>query len=193
MSKKRRNEVLESFTYKGHRVDIQIDENPESPREWGNLGTILYIKGSRHALGDKGVDFYDMSDIVNKPGVISLNVYAYIHGGIALSTTPFSDPWDSGQSGVIYVDGADVLKEFGRKRMTPALRKKVEGVLRSEVEVYGQYVNGEVYGYGIVDEATGETVGSLWGIYGSDYAKKEAKDEIDAITRSPKTRKRSKR
>ena len=120
------------------------------------------------------MDPYEISSIVSEPGVISLNVYTLIHSGIAMKTTPFDDKWDSGQSGVIYTTEKEALKWFQRKRMTPKLRAKVLAALRAEVKVYGEYANGEVYGYVILDE-NGEHVDSLWGMWDYDYVKSEAK------------------
>lgn len=172
-------EPIETFQYKGKTIEIHYDPEPMNPRvEWDNIGTILYWSG-RYKLGDKKVGYYDAVDIINQPGIISLNVYAYIHSGTTLKTTPFgeSERLDSGQSGVIYVTEKDALKAFNRKRMTPALRKKVEKTLRAEVSVYSEYINGEVYGYVILD-ASGEHVDSLWGIYDLAYARSAAKEAI---------------
>lgn len=38
--------------YKGHRIEIVGDPDPESPREWDNLGTMTCLH-SRYDLGDK--------------------------------------------------------------------------------------------------------------------------------------------
>lgn len=179
MARRKNPDVVESFEYKGHNVDIFSDPDPYDPREeFEHLGTILY-HSDKYKLGDKDVDPYDASEIVNEPGVISLNVYAYIHGGIVLKTTPFSDPFDSGQSGVIYVTEKDALKAFNKKKMTPTLKKKVLNVLKSEVEEFSQYLAGEVYGYEIRKIGSSAVVDSLWGLIGLEYAVQSAKARID--------------
>lgn len=38
------------------------------------------------------------------------------HSGLAMQTTSFNDPWDSGQVGWIYVSKEDALKEFGGEK-----------------------------------------------------------------------------
>jgi hypothetical protein len=164
---------LEVFEHKGHKIAIYPDHDPQSPVDWDHLGTITYMKGARTVLGMEAVDSDDIVTILQRPDIISLNVYAYVHSGIVLKTSPFSDPWDSGQSGIIYTTEKQALKAFDRKRMTPALRKKVHQLLQAEVKTFGEYLNGEVYGYEISNPA-GEVIDSLWGIYDYDYAKSEA-------------------
>ena len=56
---------------------------------------------------------------------IVMPLYLLDHSGLAMQTTSFHDPWDSGQVGWVYVSKEDVLKEFGAEKMTGALRKKV--------------------------------------------------------------------
>ena len=49
---------------------------------------------------------------------ITLPLYLMDHSGLAMQTTSFNDPWDSGQVGWIYVSKEDALKEFGGEKMT---------------------------------------------------------------------------
>lgn len=83
---------------------------------------------------------------------IMLPLYLYDHSGLAMSTESFVGKavhaeWDSGQVGWIYVSKEDVLKEFGGEKMTGALRKKAEDLLRNEVTQYDAYLRGECYGF----------------------------------------------
>lgn len=127
---------------------------------------------------------------------VMLPVYAYEHGGITLSTGKFSDPWDSGQLGFIYVEKKKVLKEFSRKHWSKSLEDKVIHNLKSEIETYDDYLNGNVYGYVIwkeyetdeeeqVEYNMMDSIDSLWGIYpdhvGPDYKYplSEAKSFVD--------------
>jgi hypothetical protein len=50
--------------------------------------------------------------------------------------------------------------------------------LKEEVEVYNQYLSGEVYGYQIIDDE-GEVIDSLWGIYGYKEAEDLAKEAFE--------------
>jgi hypothetical protein len=58
-----------------------------------------------------------------------------------------------------------VTRWFNKKRITKDLREKVEAQLRSEVDQYGKYVNGDVYAAVVTDLVSGEEVDSLCGIY----------------------------
>lgn len=76
---------------------------------------------------------------------IVMPLYLLDHSGLAMQTTSFNDPWDSGQVGWVYVSKEDALKEYGAEKMTGALRKKAEDVLRGEVAEYDAYLRGECY------------------------------------------------
>ena len=73
-----------------------------------------------------------MLNVISKK-YIMLPLYLLDHSGLAMKTTSFHDPWDSGQIGWIYVSKEDALKEFGGEKMTGAIKKKAEDLMRSEV------------------------------------------------------------
>lgn len=154
-------------------LEIVQDTDPQNPRtEWDNLGTILYTS-SRYKLGDKRVSSGEIEEIVDDPEMICLPVYAYIHGGIALSCGGFSCSWDSGQSGIIYISKERVREEFGDKPI-----EFVHNVLEAEIKTFGQYLSGEVYGY-VVRDGDGALLDSCYGYFGYDTAKVEG-EEIHA-------------
>lgn len=65
------------------------------------------------------------------------------------------------------------------ERLTPERVEKIKEILRGEVEIYDQYLRGEVYGF-IVEDDDGEHIDSCWGFYGdTDYPLKEARGVID--------------
>jgi len=164
----------------GKRLDVYVDEWPDNPRENGdNLGQLLcwhrrYELGSKEEV--KAARAFDPSNYGGwadleaaierefKPVVI-LPVYMLDHSGIALSTASFNDRWDSGQVGFIFATRESVTRWFNKKRITKDLRDKVEAQLRSEVDQYGKYVNGDVYAAVVTDLVSGEEVDSLCGIY----------------------------
>lgn len=161
-----------------HRLKIQQDIDPESPREWGNLGT-MFCRHTRYNLGDNDAeDIRDDWNRLPKKGYTILPLYLYDHSGITMNTTGFSCPWDSGRVGIIYVSDEKARKEFGWKRITAARREKLRTYLRNEVEIYDQYLTGDVYGFVYehvsVDQHGVETViekDSCWGFYGRDLKK----------------------
>lgn len=149
------------------KVSIYQDPVPESPANWDNLGSITYSARSRHTLGTEPTTQGEHEEIKSKIAsgeLVGLPVYAYIHGGAIIRTTPFSCPWDSGQSGWVYCTKADARKTFGGKILTAKARQRTLNVLQAEVETFNQYLNGEVYGYVVIVD--GEEVDSCWGYYG---------------------------
>ena len=164
-------------------LKIFYDEEPQSPREWDNLGKMICFH-RRYSLGDKHdyrSDDYDGWDEFekaikrdyrrNKDEVaIMLPLYLYDHSGITISTEPFSCPWDSGQVGFIVVSKKDIRKEYNRKKVTKDLIEKAEKVLLGEVEIYDNYLCGEVYGF-TLEDVEGNEIDSCWGFYGYDGLK----------------------
>ena len=136
------------------------------------LGKIYYLNKSRYQLGTTSVSSYEMGEISLKIGegeLIGLPVYAYVHSGTQLSTTPFSCPFDSGPAGFIACSHEDIKDWFGED----APEDKVLNILRNEVEEFNKFLQGDVYVITIyVDGKEEETIG---GFYGFDYAVEEAK------------------
>lgn len=160
--------------YKGFTINIEQDDMPENPREWDNLGTMVCFH-SRYNLGDKHT--YDSVEAFiedRKKTDILLPLYLYDHSGLTMKTASFNDIWDSGQVGFIYTSKEKVLENFIKKELTPALIKKAKEVLKCEVEIYTQFLEGDVWGYTIegLDD-------SCWGFYGQESALEEAKSIID--------------
>ena len=109
-------------------IQFKVEQNTwdANPREWENLSKMVCFHG-RYNLGDKTI--YSQRDvnswaeleklICKTEDVLHIEpLYLYDHSGLAISTKPFSCPWDSGQIGVIYevynlsytVDGEEMLE-----------------------------------------------------------------------------------
>ena len=178
------------------KLMIIQDENPESPREWDNLGTMACFH-RRYSLGDRNIPFSSgefsswsemESHIWNQlDAAIVIPIYMYDHSGITISTSPFSCPWDSGQIGFMYVTRDKLRKEYNVKRLSEKIIQKAEKVLYSEVETYDQYLTGDVYGFKVMEYSTcdknhthGDVIDSCWGFYGSDYKTNGMLDHIDS-------------
>lgn len=153
-------------------LEIIHDQDPKSPREDSNLGT-MYCFHSRYNLGDEhNLDVEEVQEIANDPDYISLPIYMYEHSGITLNTGGFNCPWDSGQIGIIAVSKADIRKEYGWKLITKARREKILSYLQGEVNAYSQYLEGDIWGFKLevhnpeTDEM--DDVDSCWGFYGDD-------------------------
>ncbi len=180
-------------THNGHQIKIHHDRDAESPRDWDNLGTMI-CRHSRYSLGDKHefdnareflIDLCGLSDdselstskmldLANRKAVI-LPVFLYDHSGLAMNTTGFHCPWDSGQVGFIYATLKAIRAEHNVSRVSTKLRECIADHLCSEVETYNDYLGGNVYGYTV--EKDGEDIDSCWGFIGDydGYCLKEAR------------------
>jgi len=97
-------------------------------------------------------------------------LHVHQHSGIAMSTTPFQSPWDSGQAGFVYVSKAKAQERAPDDRAPKDWALEIMG---GEVETFGQYLNGDVYGYRV--EYNGDTVDSCWGFYDRGYCKEQGR------------------
>ena len=189
-------------TYKGYKIKLTPDDSPESPREWSNLGTMVSWH-TRCTIGDYSVghsrqhktgtiyfdDPRELAEYCHRQDVFSLPVYLYEHSGQTVKTTPFYDPWDSGQVGFVFVSNDRIREEYSVKRISKQLREKVARILVQEVETYNQWLTGDVWGYEIFepdneDLESADSVDSCWGYYGSDYCLKQAQDGVDILIES---------
>lgn len=168
-----------TIEYKGQEIELHYQEDPINPREWDNLGTMVYSH-SRYILGDEKIpnDLRGASEVM---GWISENygdiavilpLYIYDHGGITMNTSGFSCQWDSGQVGYIFITKERVRKNYEVKRISKKLLERLNKILTSEVKTFDQYITGQVFGY-IADDD------SCWGYYDEEDALTEAKDAID--------------
>lgn len=126
-----------------YRFRIEMDSEPESPREWDNLG-VMVTWHRRYNLGDEqptcdAVEWLEEWKDENPHGCI-LPLYLYDHSGLTMSTGPFECPWDSGQVGWIYM-----TTEMAQKNAI--ISGEMQEVLENEVMVYDQYLRGDVYGF----------------------------------------------
>jgi hypothetical protein len=181
-------DVVERVEYEGYTIRIYYDPDPPNPRtEYDNLGTLI-AKTKRENYSDKGVrvdlgDYSSWSEaeaaVMREYGPsILLPVYMYEHSGIALSTSPYHDPWDSGRLGLIFVPLATVRDEYGVRRISKNLRERVVHYLKGEIETYSAYLNGEVYGVTLM--LGDEELFSCWGYFDKEYAIEDAKRDADA-------------
>jgi hypothetical protein len=179
-------------------LKIKVDSDPMHPREdCDNLGTIAY-KHSRYVLGEEviGDPIEWLEDMLNlKRGniytnerlsrleelfmqkYVALPLYLFDHSGITISTKPFSCPWDSGKLGYIYVSKEKIYEEYGWKVITQKRRELILKYLQSEVNVFDDYVSGNVYCFEIIDK-DGNVVDSCAGFFGTDWENNGMKEYV---------------
>lgn len=171
------------------RVRIELDEDAQNPLDvYPKLGKIAYVGRSRYVLGDEACDLEDLDRIrdgIASGALVGMPVFAYIHSGTTLKaaeTNPFSCPWDSAQSGFVYMTKAEALKEWGGLHMTDDVLAKAHSYQEGLVEAFSDYLSGECYGFVIerltlddVDIVSTEELDSCWGFIGDiNYCREEA-------------------
>ena len=166
--------IIENEKYK---LEIFDDLNPCSPREFDNLGTMVCFH-RRYNLGDetelKSSDFSSWEELESylykeEDVLIAIPVFMYDHSGLWINTTGFSCPWDSGQVGYIYISKEKVRSEYNCKRISKKLKEMIREMLCSEVDLYNDYLSGNVYGFTLTDKENAEEIDSSCGFYGTDY------------------------
>lgn len=203
--------VADTEEYRGCTIEILYDmSGGGSPREWDNLTTFVFAKHRCYNMPNE-VDFdfdgynewkhewetirsrytketapsyaeWCVTTLKEQHGALFVRpVYMIDHSGVAYrmgdsedSGNPFHDPWDSGQIGYIIITPKGV-------EMCGTPPELFEQVARQDVEQYGMWANGEVYGWAALDPY-GETIESCWGYIGHDewdYMKSEARSAID--------------
>lgn len=169
-----------------NKLVLKHDNNADSPRTWCNLGTMIcfhkrYDLGDSHSYSSDDYSSWEQmeKDLIKKEDTaVILPLYLYDHSGVTISTSPFSNRWDSGQVGFILVSKETALAEFGGKIVTAKLKQKLEKILEGEVETYAQFLEGDVYGFCIEDE-DGNHIDSCYGFYGSDFTTNGMLDYIN--------------
>jgi len=137
------------------RVRVVQDIDSVDPREWDNLGHMVCWH-REYALGDKH-DYEDPStfeaEVGKRRDVIMIPLYLLDHSGIYMNTYGFRhcDPhgWDWGQVGCIYCTYEEIKKEYGK--ITKKVKEQSRVALEREVEIYGMYLKGDVWGY-VIEE-----------------------------------------
>jgi len=101
-----------------------------------------------------------------------LPLYLFVHSGMSVKTTPFGDPWDSGQCGFValtedegfsWPDNQDTLKD-----MLDGMVKEFDAVLRGSVVGWRVFTKKTCESCGNLDE---KHIESVWGYVVQDYGK----------------------
>ena len=189
-----------------YEIKIYQDMHPEDPRDGHNMGK-MFCFHTRYNLGDeheiKEERFKSWKQIREYLEELNYSIiipiYLYDHSGLRMQTRPFHSRWDSGQIGFICCRDEDIVNCFGTNKVTNEDRDKAEKALLKEVEIYDNYISGNVYGYKaikkvkvtvkktyedgsekIYDTEEEIDVGSCWGFYDEDSLREHAEDDIEA-------------
>lgn len=170
---------IESYQAKEGTVHVYHDECAESPREWDNLWQFV---SNRRSDSMNETNFPDLDYIMENHKAIERDyiivpVYMYNHGGVALSLESFIGraphaEWDSGVGYFALVSKARLHEEYRSKIVTASVRERAMSCLKGEVETFGKWLNGDVYGF-IIEDEYGNQGDSCWGYYDIEDIKAE--------------------
>ena len=187
---------METIKFKGCKIKTYHDEDPMNPREWDNLGFMLCFH-SRYNLGDKhkyrdyddfmhslACEYFQPHQSITDEAIMArfakdhivLPLYLYDHSGITMSCSPFSCIWDSSQVGIIYVSKEKAKTEYGWKTLTSKRIEQIKSCLKAEVEIYDNYLTGNVFRYEITRK--GECIESGNGFYHYEDMVEQAKASL---------------
>lgn len=167
-------------------VRIVRDEDPENPRTaWdGNVGVMAcWHRRSNHGDVQPKEDPEEWLAENAPEGSIVLPIFMHEHGGVAFSTGAFNDPWDSGQLGYIVATPERIRAQFlspGEEITFPSVREKVIAALKAEVQLYENYVTGNVWGV-VIEDGNGDTIDSCWGFYPGEGDTLESAGILDYV------------
>ena len=168
---------LETIERDGWTCSLYQDENAMSPDEWDNLGTLIhstdYTFGESMSEPARGWNVYIRALRIFGDDVAAvLPVYIAEHG-------PQLSCWESdaeSANAALVTTHARLSELAGSEDQYHAPEWALDA-LRGELEVWRQYLEGDVYGCVVRDE-TDEVHDSLWGLYGWQYAQEEAEREL---------------
>jgi len=174
-------ECLDAFIVYNHRqfyvkarigsVNLDVSEVSEYFRIKNELKNVGLSETYREELGDELKGYFDYSsEFTVKP------LFAYIHSGVSLSLTGGKCQFDESCSGYLFIKKQE---EGGEDE---------EVLAKSVIDMWNDYLGGNVYDYEIHKETTcehcGHTESEFVSDYGDIYGKPEdamrmAKEEID--------------
>lgn len=181
--------MIKEIQYKGYKIEVDYDPDPEDPREFCDHDTVIY---SNHR--EFNPDGHDIDEIIDENGKLSddfvknnvyMLIYGYSHSGISISTErcyPYIDPWDGGTFGIIAIRKSELFQwhgYFSVEDLNDDDIYEAKKYMSSQIAILDDYYNGAVYCYTIYNPS-GEQESSVGGFYGGfEELEKEAKSEVD--------------
>lgn len=159
------------------KYKIVVDTDPSNPLDDEYLVTDGHVRiaSLRPGYGtetiERGSGRQEFLDSLDEDDV-AFPLYMYEHGGVSVSMSPYSCPWDSGQVGWV------VAKASIRKELSPDgvlfpddIRNALEGI----VSQYDDYLRGDVYGLVVEGD---ESSPDVYGFFGSDPFKNGMSEHV---------------
>lgn len=171
--------AVDTLTHNGYTITIDHDPDPANPRqEYDNLATLVLFH-RRYTLGDQDHEYNpddytswtELKAAIESDGAHAITpVYLYDHSGLAINTTGFNCPWDSGQLGWAFINSHTLAK-------SGLYPDQADAIVKAEIDEYGHYLSGNVYSYTITDH-NGDITGSCHGFYDITHAREAALHEV---------------
>ena len=188
-----------------YTLEVINDNNPESPRDWDNLCTMVcwhrsYDLGDRHnydgiedffqtlcyeVLGKKygetdELKWTNMLKMLEESNLICIKqLNLYDHSGITISTSntyPYNDRWDAMPVGFVYVIKEKIFQEcMGITEEN--WKEQADKYCDGETETYDKYLTGDVYGYTLTKTIVGQEICPHCGEVIRKY---EVEEEVDS-------------
>lgn len=205
-------EIIKSRLPNGNKAQAELvyDQHATTPREGGNLGTILIAPQKSHwvASSDSAVDTSipfgnsphehwenlrrEQLKLKKSDIAIAYPITKREHGGEISLSLGYKSGCDRGAVGFVYVTKEQVRKCFGVDRITKSIIARAESCLQSELDLLTSWLNGDCYGwqikeYALTDELDWEEVGILddcWGYFDKEQALDDMKDTLNHLTKN---------
>lgn len=182
--------LVETIEDEGRVIEIHHDAFAHSPRDCQDNFATLVCGHRRYALpNEAGLDLDDFaswaeveSELGRLGHVVVVPVFLMDHSGLGVNTTGFRqwDPqgWDWGQIGFAACTAVDIRDNWSLPRKRRITEERLDDARRlvvAEVDEFGMYLSGQVFGY-VVRDADGQDLDSCWGFYGHDAVLEAAKE-----------------
>ncbi len=186
------DDIIESCEYRGYTIEVRQAYDVQDPFEGGKLGRFAFFDRTRAYENETDLSSDDFDSweemqehIESKRGLdapVCVPVYIYRHSGDALSLTPFSCTWDSGQLGFALASRQEIRDWLDCKYVRQDKIERADEIVRAQVETLAKHVSGEVYDWHIhKDGEPVEVVGQFCGI---EETLKNARLYINGILKS---------
>lgn len=163
--------VGHEFKHHGLNVEVIADEDAQAPENDDSV----FIVTTRNRYFELLYESKDVGELLEdkvfRDQFHVFMVRAYIHGQVALSLNSggqFSDPWDSGTIGAVFISKSEFKYRNRITRRCTSATKAAQNVIES----WNQYLSGDIWG--VVVKQGDTVVDSCWGFYGLEEAKAQA-------------------
>jgi hypothetical protein len=150
---------------------IYNEDSPVDPRDNSDSPTTMLIWNKEYTLGDgneySSLDAFFAAHEGAKLVMLGLELNDYRYYCTLRETK-----LDGYEDGVIYATMDTVQKEWGGDI------ERAKEFMRGEIREYSWYLQGEVYGFKLLDRKTGDEIDSCWGFYGDNMRENGIADAL---------------